>query len=728
MTSPQTQINHSRRTFLKASISGTGLALTAIHLPVNGAANSPTQQSPQELRFPLLVIHFDNNITLFNTRSEMGQGVTTTLAQYMLEELDADWSQIKEVQQAGADAKRFGHQNTIGAISSFIGWKFHREAGAKIRQLLVNQALAVWKADADAVKTDKGFVWHKQTKQKISYGELASLIKNTDLPEAFELKKAEQFKLIGTSAKRLDLPDKITGQARFGIDTHLPGIKTAVVLRSPVFGGQLGSANSEELQNEPGILRVFTIPQGLAIVAKTYWHASQARKKAQLKWQHSDFEKQSSDSLLAEFRQQLNSPQKQLNTRGEPVSRIKTANSSWQLDFEFPLIAHATMEPMNCTAWYDNDKLKIWAPTQNRNDAKAALVETFALKEEQIEFNTTLMGGGFGRRAQEDFVLEAAAIAKQVPWPVKVIWSREDDIQHDFYRPLNAQRIQASLNEKKQLNAWQHNVAALSTSPYHFSLEERNTESGDWVAYGGAEESLYESEHFSCGISLNKTPMTTGIMRGISHGYVNFTRELMMSHLAEQTQQDPIAFRQQHIDHPRANKVLTTLANLCKSWPTKDHAVGHAFGFEKAPQGPYQYYNAAAFVMKKQQGKWQPEKLVLVLDHGTIINPDGLLSQLEGATIFALGMLLQNRIELKNGAIQQSNFHDYQVPRMGSQLPIELHTIDSTEWPMGVGEKLQGTIQPAIANAIGQITKQVITQIPISRGLLQQHNIQLGES
>lgn len=739
----ESTFNKQRRTFLKCSLVGSGLAITAISSSAISASAANTSQGitslhsppkqPSSLEFPLLTLHFNNEITLFNSRSEMGQGVTTTLAQYLLDEMDAQWSQITAIKQSPANKEVYGNQNTIGAISSFIGWKVHRDAGARIRQLLVNEASRIWKVGTDTIKTQSGYVIHKPTQQKLSFGELASLIKEPQLPEEFQRKEANDFNLIGKSQPRLDLPDKINGSALFGIDVGnnvgLENLKTAIVIRPPVFGSHLKEANSEDLKKLQGIVDVVEIPQGLAIVAEGFWNAQQARKKAQISWTNTAFERTSSNSLMAKFKKQTRTPDKKLNEKGDVIASWQSSDHKIQIDFEFPLVAHATMEPMNCTAWQTKGSLKIWAPTQNRNNAKQRLMDEFKLSESQIEFNTTLMGGGFGRRAQEDFVLEAANLARMVDYPVKMIWSREDDIQHDFYRPLNAQSIRVTTDKNKKIESWQHNIATLSTSPWHFSLEERNTDSGDWVAYGGAEQSLYESEHFSCGISLTKTPMTTGILRGISHGYTNFSREVVVSEIAKALNEDPIQFRRKHINNDRALAVLDKFKEVTRPYRAEDkYRTGIAFGFEKAPQGPYQYYNAASFVFVNNNNQWHPEKLIVVLDHGTVVNPDGLLSQIQGATVFALGMMLQNHIKLEMGKIQQSNFHDYPLPRIGSQIPIELHTIESEEWPMGVGEKLQGTIQPAIANAIANITSVPITQLPIKQSFLNTHHIQLGVS
>jgi isoquinoline 1-oxidoreductase beta subunit len=450
------------------------------------------------------------------------------------------------------------------------------------------------------------------------------------------------------------------------------------------------------------------------VIANNYWQADQARKLLQIVWHSGEFEHQSDSSLQQAFADQLNLDGKIMAEHGDAVGALSVDLKHLVADFHFPLVAHMTMEPMNCTVWNQGKHCEIWAPTQNPQDARTSAANTLKLDKAAVTVNVTLMGGGFGRRAQDDFVIEACEVAKQVRYPVKVVWSREDDLQHDYYRPPSKQRISVSLLDGK-IHAWQHKVATLATSPHHFSLEDRNKDAGDWVAYGGSEKSLYKMANFQCQTHLTKTPMPVGILRGISHGYINFACEVTVDELTEKAGQDPIVFRLAHIEEPRAREVLMLLQEkVAKLTLSKQQSIGIAFGHEKAPQGVYQYYNAVAAIVERSPSGIKVVNVVMALDHGQVINPDGLLAQAQGSVVFALSMMFQQPVTLKDGRIQQGNFDDYPVTRMGEEVSVEMHTTGNHDWPMGVGEKLQGTIQPAIANALYRASGKRIRSIPVN--------------
>jgi isoquinoline 1-oxidoreductase beta subunit len=695
--------------FLKIAATTSGLVISGLSLPLSAKSS----EQP-DLEFKLLTIHSDNTITIYNSRSEMGQGVMTSLTQLLLDELDADWSQIREVKNSWADAERFGHQNTIGAISSLIGWSSHRQAGGKINLLLRQTAAKIWRVDLAQVNTNKGTLHNTKTGQKLTFGQLTGAADGKELAEKVELKLADKFTLIGKSMPRLDSPDKLNGKAKFGIDQQMPNLKIVVVARSPVFDGTLISFDDVAAKKINGVIDVVAIPSGVAVLANNYWQADKARKLLQIKWDNGEFEQQSAQTLQDTFNKQLSNEGIKVTDQGDVTVALAEDTEHLIADYHFPLVAHMTMEPMNCTVWHQGKHCEIWAPTQNPQDARTSAANTLNLDKSQVTVNVTLMGGGFGRRAQDDFVIEACEVAKQVNYPVKVVWSREDDLQHDYYRPPSCQRISTSLISGK-IHAWQHKVATLSTAPFHFSLEDRDKDAGDWVAYGGSEKSLYQMPHFQCQTHLNKTPIPVGILRGISHGYTNFACEVTIDELAERVGQDPFTFRLAHIEEPRARDVLALLQKkVSKLTLSKEQSIGVAFGHEKAPQGPYQYYNAVAAVVEKTSDGLKVVNVVMALDHGQVINPDGLLAQAQGSVTFALSMMFQKEITLNNGQILQGNFDDYPVSRMGDEVDVELHTVGNHDWPMGVGEKLQGTIQPAIANALYRASGQRVRTIPVN--------------
>ncbi len=708
----------SRRTFIKLAATTSGLTFSGLSHAFSGVATNSEEHITDSAEFKLLTIHSDNSITVYNSRSEMGQGCMTSLTQMLFEDLDADWQQIREVKLAWADQEKFGHQNTIGAISSLIGWMNHRQAGGKINLLLRQSAAKVWQVPLEQVSTEKGRLINKLTEQFLTFGQLARLVQGKPLVDKVELKSAENYHTIGKSKPRLDLPEKITGKAKFGIDQHRPGLKTALVARCPVFGGMVKTYDDDKAKLIKGVQQIVQVPSGVAIIADNYWQAQQAKKLLVITWDYGDFSKQSSDKFHRQFKDQLTTTGKKIADKGNVqlvLNNGKQVSEGIELstDYQFALVGHMTMEPMNCTVELQGDECSIWAPTQNPQDAKKSAAKTLGFEDKNVKVNVTYMGGGFGRRAQDDFIIEACEVAKRCQFPVKVVWTREDDLQHDYYRPLNNQQINACISKGK-ITGWQHKVATLSTSPYHFSLEDRDKDAGDWVAYGGSESSLYQIENFQTQLHLTKSPMPVGILRGISHGYINFAIESTIDQLALAANIAPITFRQNHIIEARALKVLSLLEEKVHTLTLKkDQFIGVAFGHEKATQGPYQYYNAAIAIVRKTPSEVIIDKVMLVLDHGQVINPDGLLAQAQGSVIFALGIMFGDKLELKEGRIAQSNFHDYSVPRLSQSVDVEVTTTGNHDWSMGVGEKLQGTIQPAIANAIFAATGKRITSLPV---------------
>lgn len=700
----------SRRQFLKLSLSATGSSMLfgLQHANAEGAA-----LNTRSAHYPLLELHPDNSITLINSRSEMGQGVTTLLAQYLLEEMDADWSQVKAVKQAGADATLYGHQNTIGAISSFLGWWHHRAAGAQIRHLLLHAAAKRWQVAVEQCAAERGMVKHLTSNKLFSFGELAGDIDGKDLPENLPVKDPSEFRIIGLSKSRLDIPDKIKGKAVYGIDVQQPNIHIACILRCPIKGGTLKQFEASDALKLKGVEKVIQISAGIAIIARNYWLANKAKALIKAEWNEGGFAVSDSHSLMQSFKQQLSNPQNTLFNKGDSEAVLKQSSNKVELEFEFPLVAHACMEPMNCTARADEKRCEIWAPTQNRNDARQAVMDHFGYTSDAIDFNTTLMGGGFGRRAQEDFVLEAVELARLVEYPIKVVWSREDDIQHDYYRSANCQSLAVACDENGKLIAYKHHLVAHDSKRDFFDYKNRGTDAGNFIAYGGAEDLAYDCANASSRYSLIETPINIGILRGISHGYTNFAREVAIEELAKQNTLDPLEFRLQQLKEGRARDVLLSLREKLKEQISTDTAVGYAFGFEREPEGPYQYYNAAAAIAEFQNGRCRIEKIVIALDHGLIVNPEGVRDQVMGAAVFAHSMMFKNAITFEKGRIQKSNFNDYPVSRIDEAPEFEVVFVENTYHPMGTGEKLQGTIQPAIANALSALSGQAITQIPI---------------
>lgn len=704
-------VDLDRRQLLKLSAGAAGGVLLAAYLP----ASAQTTHA-QVFINPFVQIRPDNRIIFYNARSEMGQGVTTLLAQYVLDELDADWGLIDDVRQAKLDFAV--PQLTVGAISTFQGWRFFRQAGARLRLVFLAAGAEHFRVPVTDLTTDKSYVVNRRTQARVPYGALLTIAARLPLPESADVKDPSDFRYIGRSMPPLDVPDKVNGVARYGSDMGLEGMRTAVIARPPVFGGAAMSFDAEAALAVPGVEAVFAVPSGIAVVASNSWAALKGREQLSAEWDEGAFAAESSDGLMATLKTMRDAPGRVIGERGDAAAALEQGDVV-EAAFEFPLVAHATMEPMTCTAHVGDDFCRIWAPTQNPATAAAAVAALLGRERDAIELETTLMGGGFGRRSQDDFVLEAVEVARRLDDPVKVFWTREDDMRHDYYRPMATSLLKATLDDEGRIDAWQHDLAALATEPHHFTIGGRTNGQGNLQAYFGAQDSNYTMPHFLARGSFLDTPMPVGILRGISHGYVNFAAEVLVDELAERAGLDPVAFRLRNMRQgSRGHAVVDQLGQLLGEDPAPAGThTGIAYGYEGGNMGNYEYHNAvAAFVRTRPGGGARVEKIVAVFDHGYVVNPEGFRRQIEGGVMFALSMMFFDRITLDRGAILEGNFDSYQIARMPDTPEIEVHFIESDAWPMGVGEKLQGTVQPAIANALYRALGTRVRTIPVDAG------------
>jgi len=710
------QAKVSRRVFLKIGTGAAGGLFLAEMLP----ALSDDGLGKTAFVSPYLHILPDNSIILYNARSEMGQGVTTLLAQYILDELDADWRLIKEVKQAAADRTAFAEswvpQATVGAFSSFEGWRFYRHAGARLKQVFLRAGAAYFEALPHDLTAQNSFVTHTPSGRKVSYGELTERASRFELPEKADTKTPEQFIYIGKDMPFLDIPDKVTGTAGFGIDVRVADMAFASVERCPTAGGKVQALDASVALAVPGVTGVYEIPSGVAVVANSNWTALKARKLLKIDWNFGDFVSQSSETLMTTLKEMRDNATRELGKVGDVTKVFTTDAHVEEAEFEFPFFAHATMEPMNCTAHVTANTCEIWAPTQNRNETKTAVASLLGREEDQIVFHTTLMGGGFGRRAQEDFVLEAVEVARLASVPVQVIWTREDDTQHDYYRPMATSKLKAALSPDGKITGWQHNIGAISTRPHHFLPAYRDKPGGDVVAYLGAQDTDYDVTHFLAKGAFLVTPLKVGILRGISHGYVNYSTEVFVDEIAEKMNMDPISFRLFNmVKDSRGYGVLQKLQKILAGITlNKGSYLGVAYGYEGKPGRSYQYHNAfAAIVRNLPEGGTFVEKVIGVFDHGVIVNKEGFRRQVEGGVMFSLTMMFYDPITVEGGAVMEANFDSYRIARRDVVPEVDVYFVESGERPMGIGEKMLGTFQPAIANALYRATGQRHHAIPI---------------
>lgn len=705
----------SRRSFLKATVTTTGSLLVFANIGVHA---NPTGRKANPM--PIIEIAANGDITFISPRTDMGQGSLTSLAQIVLDEMDVDWNKLVATRETNAANEDVYNDDlvTVGAVSMFLGWQNYRKAGASMREGFKIAASGIWQVDVARLRTEKSKVIDPDTGKIFYYHELIESISNLYLPSDPKYKTKEQSNLVGKPFKQIFPEERVNGKAQYGIDIHFPGLKVAMIERCPTFGGSLKSFDSEEAMKIKGVLSVVEIFNGVAVVAEGFWAAKKGREALKIEWDHGELKDLSSKSLENMLMKNLDEPPIDKNPEPGDAKGLLQEDGGKKIagEFIFPLIAHATMEPMNTSAWVTDDKCEIWSPTQNKILAQEEAAKFLNRNTEDITLNRTLCGGGFGRRAQEDFVLEAVDTSKQSGFPVKLIWTREDDIHHDYFRSCSALKIEGKMDDQGKLVAWDGDISFINTSPYHFVPKLRGTRRGRGIGVAGIDPA-YNIPNRYLEFGMLDLPITVGILRGISHGYTNFANEVMIERLAKIANRDPLELRAELlIENERAHKVITELQKLNSDNPlSKNMSRGFAFAFEGEPGIDYQYYSShMADVRKLDDGRIKVHKIWVVADHGRVINPHGFKKQINGSIYFALSMMRSGEITLKNGQIEQGNFDDYPVSLIGDGPEnIQIKLLDNGAHPMGCGEKMQAGIQPAIANAIEALTKTEVTGIPI---------------
>lgn len=708
-------MNVSRRDFLKTTITVSGTLLVYANSGPLAYA-SPKKANPM----PFVEMTSNGNITFISSRTDMGQGSPTSLAQILFDEMDADWNKIVNVKETEAEDRSVygGDQlTTVGAISTFIGWFNHREAGACLREGFKLAASGLWQVDTEKLITENSTVINPQTGHILHYHELYNALSTLYLPKVPTFKTREQSTLVGKPLPQLRSKDRVTGDAQYGIDINFPGLKIASIERPPTFGGKVKSFDAAKSMKIKGVIKVLEVGSGIAVVADGFWAAQKGRQALDIIWDHGDLKTLSSTTLSTQLKDQLDDPIEQGPNIGNAKTAINEAGGQVITgNFSFPLVAHATMEPMNTTAWVTNDKCEIWSPTQSKLVARNEVAKFLDRKNQDVILHRTLCGGGFGRRAQEDFVIEAVEVSQKSGYPVKLIWTREDDMRHDYYRSASELRIKGKMDDDGKLVAWDSALSFIDTSPYHFSPGNRGTKDGRFVGMAGLEPA-YKIPNRQLSYGVLELPITVGILRGIAHGYTNFANEVMIDRLAKTVGQHPINLRAELlVENERAHTVIKKLQEINENNPVpRGMERGFAFAFEGKPGQEYQYYSGhMADVRRTKNGSIKVHKIWVVADHGRVINPAGFKRQIHSSIIFALSMMRSGVISLMNGQVEQGNFNDYPVAHINEGAEnVDIILLDNGEHPMGCGEKMQAGIQPAIANAIEALTGEEVSGIPI---------------
>jgi isoquinoline 1-oxidoreductase subunit beta len=707
----------SRRYFLRSSaLSGAALVI-GFHISRRSEAlllaNAPKRPLPAPNAF--LRIGADGVVTVQLAHSEMGQSIWTTLPMLLAEELECDWSKIK-VETAPA-APAYFHtampmQMTGGSSTTRSEFDRYRTVGAMAREMLVKAAADRWKVDVKQVRVENGFV--SSGMRRLSFGELAETAQSLLPPTEVTLKPASQWKLIGKPTRRLDTPEKITGRAQFGIDVQFPGLRTAVIARAPVFGGKVKSFDGTRARAVPGVEAIVQVPSGVAVVAAHFWAAQAGRDALEVQWDLGAGRECDTTAILKSFRELAKKPGAAALTKGDCEAVLGKVKQRLVAEYDVPFLAHAPMEPLNCTVRLEKDRCEIWVGTQFQTNDQAVAAKICGLPPENVSIHTTFLGGGFGRRANpsSDFVAEAVHVAKASGVPVKVLWTREDDLHGGYYRPMFVHRVEVGVDGKGYPVAWKHTVVGqslLAGTPFEAMVKDGIDE----ASVEGVVDSAYLETVGAKLVTLHspRTPVPVLWWRSVGNTHTAFAVESMVDELAHAAHKDPLAFRVELLKgKPKHLKVLQLAAEKAgwgKPLPNgaaRGLALHESFGSIVAQ---------VAEVSVDKDKRIRVQRVVCALDCGLVVNPLSLEAQVQGSIAFGLGPTLQSALTIKEGRVQQSNFNDYLVLRLDEMPRVEVFTVPSGGPMGGIGEPATAPINAAVANAVFALTGQRLRSLPL---------------
>ena len=731
-----------RRQFLRLSTQSGAALLIAFHLPMRTSRSAAESASPSFAPNAFLEIASSGKITVWCPRSEMGQGVRTSLPMIVAEELGCDWQKVRVLQ---ADlAPKYGEQLTGGSGSVRDRYPDLRKAGAAAREMLLAAAAVQWKVPASQCRAQRSAVVHSPTQRRLSFAELVPAAAALQPPGDPPLKPTAEFTLVGRPTRRTDAPAKVDGSAKFGIDIRVPGMLVASIERCPVYGGKPSGFNAAEIKSLPGVRAVLEIPavhlthqfgdtsgpgsrnytcSGVAVVADSTWAALQARKKLKVQWGESHSDAESTASLRQKMMELTSKPAAVVHNDGDFANAYAGAAKRIEASYEVPFLAHATMEPVNCTASVTGDRCEIWAPTQIPGAAADSVAAALNIPRDHIHVHVTFIGGGFGRRLIQDYAVEAALLSRELKAPVQVVWTREDDIRHDFYRPAAHHFLQAGLDDKNNLVSWLHRGSSPSIEIFYSGtgISPQQAAQVDTLDFPGA-----FAPNFRLEFAVADSNMPLGYWRSVDASGNQFVLSSFFDELAHAAGRDPVEFLLATLGAPRKidlgmrgtidvarRRHVIELAAEKSGWGKPLSAgtgrgIGICFGWGTCVA------QVAEVTCDLKAKSLHVNRVVCAVDCGQPINPLGIEAQMQSAINFGLAQTLKSEITVSQGRVEQSNFHDYEVLRMPDAPPvIEVHIVPSSERPGGIGEPGVPPIAPAVTNAIFAATGMRLRRLPL---------------
>lgn len=706
-----------RRLFMKAlGAAGGGLLLQVAVPGALAQAAASTSSSASFVPNALVRIDRGGKVTLVMPYVEMGQGTYTSIPMLIAEELEIDLADVA-LEHAPADATRYGNpalggQMTGGSTTMRAAWMPMRQAGAGARIMLVRAAAQQWKVDPSTCRAERGAVIHTASGRKLSYGQLVDAAAKQPVPDAKDivLKPRDQFRLIGTPAKRLDTKGKLDGSAQYGIDVVLPGMKVAALAISPVNGGRVASLDEAAAMKIKGVRQVVRLDDCAAVVADNMGAAKKGIAALALRWDDGPNAKVSTESIVADMTKASQAPGAKVRLENDPQAALKGAAKVVEATYELPFLAHAPMEPMNCTVHVQANRCDVWVGTQIIGLAQVVAAKASGLPVEKVTIHNFLIGGGFGRRLEVDGVERAVRIAKHVKHPVKVIWTREEDIQHDMFRPYFYDRMQAGLDAAGKPVAWTAHITGSSVlgrfmpAAFNNGFDSETVDGADNPPYAFPSIGVTYTRHEPQGVP-------TAFWRGVGPAHNVFVVESFIDELAFTAGVDPLQYRLDLLAHnPRARNVLALAAEKAGWNGSKQGSAGRGLSVQFA-FGTYMAMVVDAVV--GPENEIRVPRVVCAVDCGTVVNPDTVQAQVQSAVVFGISAALYGAVTIKDGRVEQSNFHDYRVLRMHEAPLVETHIVDSGETPGGMGEPGTAAVMPALANAVHALTGKRVRKMPI---------------